>query len=159
MSGLSESDTFTWNSLPEVTRVDLPCFTHADRAYDMLGGKTGVGVTIRNNARMMKLQFPTQDHLRKPINGISAKSAGMLIRVKPKDSNPTSHKNANDDEEFLLQRARGTKRLHDGSGGQYEVIGRVTKSFNFDQPTDFQFLPGKPSPSYDHHTLVKCNRM
>jgi hypothetical protein len=137
--------TFTWSTLPEVTRVDLPCFTHKDRAFDLLGGETAVGVKIRNNARTIKCQFPTKDHLRLPLEGTSTKSAGMLIRLKPPmiSSSATSipMKDNNDDEAYLLSQIRGTKRMHDEAGSEYEIVGKVMKSFNFDQPSDFQFLP------------------
>jgi len=103
--------------------VELPCFVGSkDTAMQLLGGDEYVSRCIQKRSLMLPLRYSAVDPLRQNIMGKREATSGLLVRIK---------------------RKRSRSEVASGAEGRVttEIVGRISTSYHFTQPADYQFLP------------------
>ena len=115
----------------ELAKVDFPGYVkNIDKAVAMLGGPNAIFNSIMGKDLPLNISFRPEDQLSHPIQSSSQELPCVLLKIK------------------AIKRFKiinGHKKLI-GVDFVPEFIGRSTKVFTFDQPSDFQFLPPLHSP-------------
>lgn len=104
--------------IPEISRLELPCFVQSnDKALDCLGGKDSVCEAIRDSESTLQFKYPTTDLTQTQIGASLVHKNGLLLKIRRKK--PT---------------AGGVQ----STSTTCEIVGKVSRSFNFDSLADYQ---------------------
>jgi hypothetical protein len=100
-----------YESLPEVTMVQLPCYCdNKTKVESFLGGKELLEQTILEENMHIKFAWDPSDSLRPSLKGKRIPKQGILLSLKKFKSGAVVSK----------------------------ALGRVTHSYSFDSPPDYQ---------------------
>jgi hypothetical protein len=108
---LSRGMEIDYDSLPEVTMIQLPCYCeNIKKVESFLGGKESLEQTILEENKQMRFSWDPSDSLRPLLKGKRNPKQGILISLKKLKSGAVVSK----------------------------ALGRVTHSYSFDSPPDYQ---------------------
>jgi hypothetical protein len=119
----SNSTSVKYSDLPALVAVELPFFaTSVGSAYSALGGETFTKDVICNEAKNIQVKFPTEDAIRSYLVGENTeKGTSLLVKIRRRKQNASVQPNGRSNIDFKT-----------------EIIGRVSNSYVFETPADFQ---------------------
>lgn len=122
----------------ELTRLDFPGYVqNIEKAVNMLGGSHAIFQSITSKDTPLKINFRPNDQLGHEISSSSSDDPCILLKIK----RLRKYKIVNGEKQLI-----GTEYVA-------EFVGRSSQTFEFNQPSDFQFLPALQSP-YNQPTVV-----
>lgn len=102
-------------ALPELLAIEMPCIVKdIDTVNDIFGGTEILHNSLRDNSSTLTARMPGTDIMRRPIIGSRSSCQGILLRVR---------------------RKRGDKS---NSSMETSVVGRVTSTYSFNSPAEYQ---------------------
>ena len=115
----------------ELTKVDFPGYVkNREKAIQILGGPGAIFNSIMSKDAPLKISFRPNDQLGHDVQSSTQELPCVLIKVKVI-------------KKYIIQ--NGRKKLIKTELAP-EFVGKAMRTFTFDQPSDFQFLPPLSSP-------------
>jgi Tau95 Triple barrel domain len=118
----------SYKDLPVLTAIELPFFALSrESAFEKLGGEQVVSETIRGSGSLLHLRFQSENCIQSPLEGeLKSTGGALLLRVRRKK----------------VQHATTVSSSGGNLPVDVQVVGRVDNAYVFQQPADYQFLPG-----------------
>ena len=126
--------------VPEISRLELPCFVQSgEKALDCLGGKDTVCEAMKDSESALQFKYPTAEITQTQIAASLVHKNGLLLRIRRKKA------------------SAGNVQPSDTT---CEIVGKVSRSFNFDNLADYQvyfsLLDSEPHSSFSDPTFCHC---